>query len=103
MEGAAGALAVGCLGAWLALVWVAPMVAGADAPVPAVFRWILFGLIVATAGLVGDLAESLIKRDLGRKDSSDLVPGYGGVLDVLDSILYAAPVAWLCWACGLVG
>jgi phosphatidate cytidylyltransferase len=53
--------------------------------------------------MLGDLAESLIKRDLGRKDSSDWMPGFGGVLDVLDSILFAAPVAYLCWALGLVG
>ena len=60
-------------------------------------------MLVGTAGLLGDLAESLLKRDAGLKDSSRWVPGFGGVLDLLDSILVAAPVAWLCWACGLVG
>jgi phosphatidate cytidylyltransferase len=63
----------------------------------------LFGLCVAVAGILGDLAESLIKRDVGRKDSSRWLPGLGGVLDLLDSILLAAPVAWFCWAVGLVG
>ena len=66
------------------------------------WRWIVFGLAVGAAGLLGDLAESLLKRDAGRKDSSPWMPGFGGVLDLLDSILFAAPVAYLCWATGLV-
>jgi phosphatidate cytidylyltransferase len=65
--------------------------------------WIAFGLLVGGAGMVGDLAESLLKRDVGRKDSSTWMPGFGGVLDVLDSLLLSAPVAWACWAFGLVG
>ena len=58
-----------------------------------------FGLTVGLAGVLGDLAESLIKRDCRSKDASDTVPGFGGVLDVIDSILFAAPVAylWLRW------
>lgn len=55
-----------------------------------------FGLTVGLAGVLGDLAESMIKRDAGLKDASQTVPGFGGVLDVLDSILFAAPVAY-CW------
>ena len=65
--------------------------------------FLLFGLLVAAAGMLGDLAESLIKRDVGCKDSSTWMPGFGGVLDILDSVLLAAPVAWICWAMGLVG
>jgi len=53
-----------------------------------------FGLTVAVAGVLGDLAESLVKRDCRRKDASEVVPGFGGVLDVVDSILFAAPVAY---------
>jgi phosphatidate cytidylyltransferase len=58
-----------------------------------------FGLTVGLAGVLGDLAESLIKRDCLQKDASQAVPGFGGVLDVIDSILFAAPVAylWLRW------
>jgi phosphatidate cytidylyltransferase len=54
-----------------------------------------FGLTVGAAGMVGDLAESLVKRDCGRKDASQTVPGFGGVLDVVDAILFAGPVAYL--------
>jgi phosphatidate cytidylyltransferase len=53
-----------------------------------------FGLAVGLAGVFGDLAESLIKRDCRRKDASGLMPGFGGVLDVVDSIVFAAPVAY---------
>jgi phosphatidate cytidylyltransferase len=53
-----------------------------------------FGVVVGLVGVLGDLAESLIKRDCRRKDSSRSVPGFGGVLDVVDSVLFAAPVAY---------
>ena len=56
---------------------------------------ILFGLILAPAGQCGDLAESLLKRDGGAKDSGSTIPGFGGLLDVLDSPLGAAPVGYL--------
>ena len=56
-----------------------------------------YGLILGATGLVGDLCESLIKRDVGKKDSSSLVPGFGGLLDLMDSVLYAGPVAYVLW------
>jgi phosphatidate cytidylyltransferase len=67
-------------------------------PAPVLCKdWLLeigFGLSVAVAGMLGDLAESLIKRDCQRKDASHAVPGFGGVLDVVDAVLFAAPVAY---------
>lgn len=57
----------------------------------------VYGLVLGLLGVIGDLFESLVKRDLGQKDSSQLMPGFGGVLDILDSVLYAAPVALLAW------
>ena len=55
----------------------------------------LFGLAVVVAATVGDLGESLLKRDLGIKDMGHLLPGHGGIMDRLDSLLIVAPVSWL--------
>ena len=56
---------------------------------------VLLGVTLVAVGTCGDLIESLIKRDLGIKDMSSFLPGHGGVMDRLDSLLTAAPVAWL--------
>jgi len=56
---------------------------------------IVIGIIVGTIGQLGDLVESLIKRDAGVKDSSTIIPGHGGIFDRFDSLLFTAPVVYL--------
>ena len=56
---------------------------------------LLLGLVVAAAATFGDLAESLVKRDIGIKDMGSILPGHGGVLDRIDSLLFVAPAAFL--------
>jgi phosphatidate cytidylyltransferase len=103
IEGAAGAILFACLGGWLSFRYLGPVMVFPtwhDSHCAAGGWWI-YGLCLGIAGLIGDLAESLIKRDIGRKDSSTWMPGFGGILDILDSLLLAAPIAWFCWAWGI--
>jgi phosphatidate cytidylyltransferase len=83
-EGSLGALAVSLLLPWL-LSWTFPSDFNAR-------DFILMGLIVGIGGQLGDLAISVIKRDLGIKDMGAAIPGHGGILDRIDSIIYAAPL-----------
>ena len=53
-----------------------------------------FGLLVGASGIIGDLIESIIKRDMAVKDSSSAIPAFGGLLDILDSLLISIPVAY---------
>ena len=54
----------------------------------------ILGLALAVSATLGDLTESTIKRDLGIKDMGNILPGHGGLMDRMDSLLLAAPVAW---------
>ena len=94
IEGTVGGLLASVLVAWAIGRWLLRPAAHLD------FRWsplgvILFGVAVSVAAQIGDIAESLLKRDAGVKDSSTLIPGHGGVLDRVDSLLFVVPGSYV--------
>jgi len=89
VEGFAGGLAGSIAAAYL-------LKAGAGDALPLAHGdMLLLGVLFAIAGQLGDLAESLVKRDLQVKDSGGLIPGHGGVLDRFDALLLNAPLGYL--------
>jgi phosphatidate cytidylyltransferase len=93
-EGAAASLA-----ASMAVAWVCLTVLSTESPGPW-GGWPLYGLAVGIAGMLGDLSESLVKRELAAKDSGASLGALGGFLDLTDATLIAAPVAWGLWVLG---
>ncbi len=87
-EGALG----GILGS-AGMTWLAAVLMMAMTP----FHPALYGLALGTGSLGGDLLESWVKRRAGVKDSGSVLPDFGGILDMVDSLIVAAPVSWLCW------
>jgi phosphatidate cytidylyltransferase len=92
VEGAIGGAFVTVLACWVFTRYVLERYAHLSLSLQGV---IAFGLAISIAAQIGDLVESLFKRDSGVKDSSALVPGHGGILDRIDSQLFALPVAYL--------
>jgi phosphatidate cytidylyltransferase len=86
IEGALGGLGGSICGALLAKFTFFPQLTLADALITAI--------VIGTLGQTGDLFESLLKRSFGVKDSGSCIPGHGGVLDRLDSIIFAAPATY---------
>jgi phosphatidate cytidylyltransferase len=86
IEGAVGGLLGAALAGWACANTITPFLTPASG--------IILGLVAGTAAILGDLVESLIKRDVGIKDSAELIPGHGGVLDRFDSLLFTAPVLY---------
>jgi phosphatidate cytidylyltransferase len=98
-EGYAGGIAVGSLMAAL-LAWVWSHRVGPGSAVTG-FRGLVLGILISTLTPMGDLAVSMIKREAGVEDSGRLLPGHGGALDRLDSILWTAVIAY-CYATWVV-
>jgi phosphatidate cytidylyltransferase len=101
VAGGVGCLVFAVLAAIFFAQFLAPWMTGKAVKSP-LWGTIAYGLILAVTGVIGDLGESLIKRDMGRKDSSSWLPGLGGVLDVMDSLFLSIPAAYICWSCGLI-
>jgi phosphatidate cytidylyltransferase len=92
VEGSVAGLVGAMVAAWLVMRWSMSEPSGITLGVPLALA---FGLAIAAVGQVGDLAESVLKRQAGVKDSGHFLPGHGGALDRLDALLFAFPVAWL--------
>jgi phosphatidate cytidylyltransferase len=95
VEGAAGSLLGGIIGAVLIKATLLAQIS--------ILHTVIIGLAVGLSTIVGDLVESMFKRDAGIKDSSHILPGHGGVLDKLDGVTFAGPsFYWICLALGLI-
>ena len=89
-EGFAGALVVSTGASVIFVHFLGRHMAGMN-----VYHAIVLGVILSTTAVIGDLIESLFKRECGAKDSGNVLPGIGGVLDLLDSLLFNAPIMYL--------
>jgi phosphatidate cytidylyltransferase len=103
-EGLYGGVLFALVAAWLMMTYAAPVLLSNGWILEMwIGRLALYAVALVAAGVVGDLTESLLKRDAGVKDSSEWMPGFGGVLDLLDSLMVAAPVAYLFWVMRWLG
>jgi phosphatidate cytidylyltransferase len=92
VSGAIGGVVVSVLATWLYVEFALKPAAQLALTLGGI---VVFGIVVSVAAQIGDLVESLLKREAGVKDSSNLLPGHGGVLDRLDSLFFVLPTAHL--------
>lgn len=98
IEGLIGGLAAAMIAAYLAFALIKPWLCEATMPNwSAVFG---YAFSITIVGVFGDLSESLVKREMGVKDSSAWLPGLGGIMDTADSVILAAPLAYAWWSTG---
>ncbi len=102
VEGLLGGMLSAVLVAWVLFGMVAPRMFGSDAVRALPLGCIVLGVLLALAGVCGDLLESVFKREMGCKDSGRLLPGLGGLWDVTDSLLPAMVVGYLVVISGLI-
>lgn len=93
VAGAVGSLMGGALSGWLLNLLLLHSMS--------LFESLMVGFIIGATAIVGDLVESMFKRDAGVKDSSAIIPGHGGVLDKIDGALFAGPVLY--WVSSAIG
>ena len=94
-EGTLGGVAFAVGGSLMCLYWPRQLSAGIRAAGLNLTHALVLGFLLGTAAVIGDLAESLIKREANIKDSSAILPGHGGALDLVDSLLFTAPLLYV--------
>jgi phosphatidate cytidylyltransferase len=96
VAGAVGSFIGGVIGVLLLRATLVPLLTASSA--------VLIGIIIGSISIVGDLVESMFKRDAGIKDSGVIIPGHGGILDKIDGVLFASPVLyWILKVMGIMG
>jgi phosphatidate cytidylyltransferase len=96
VAGAVGSLIGGLIGVLLLRVTIVSPLTISSA--------VLIGIMIGTISIVGDLVESMFKRDAGIKDSGVIIPGHGGILDKIDGVLFTSPVLyWILKVMGVTG
>ena len=96
VEGLLGSVVGAIVGCAIVLYVVAWLLLGYQMHFP-IWWVVVYAIVVTIAGVVGDLSESMMKRDAQIKDSSSWLPGLGGVLDITDSLVLAAPISYFLW------
>tara|TARA_B100001057_G_scaffold442497_1_gene477924 strand:- start:2089 stop:2910 length:822 start_codon:yes stop_codon:yes gene_type:complete len=85
-EGVAGSLVLCIMGSYILCQFF---------PIMSIYIWLLLGVLVCVSSVIGDLIESMLKRSANIKDSGNILPGHGGVLDRFDSVLFVIPIVYI--------